>query len=130
MGLLPFILLIAPVAAAADLPPAKGVYTEDLNRGADPCTDLYEFANGSWRAQNPIPASMVRWSRRWQSGETAKDKLKEILEEASAQRTATRGSAERLIGDFYGSCMDQARGRPETQRLMIQGDPHPTGNTA
>jgi endothelin-converting enzyme/putative endopeptidase len=110
MRLLAFILLIAPAAAAAaDLPPAKGIYTEDLNRGADPCTDLYEFANGSWRAQNPIPASMVRWSRRWQSGETTKDKLKEILEEASAQRTAARGSVEQLIGDFYGSCMDQAR---------------------
>jgi len=89
--------------------PQHGVFVADLDRSADPCTDFFEFANGTWRKQNPIPASMPRWSRRWQSGETAKDRLKEILDEVAAKTDWPRASVEQLIGDFYGGCMDQAR---------------------
>ena len=40
-----------------------GIDPADLDRKAAPCDDFYEFANGTWRANNPIPASMTRWSR-------------------------------------------------------------------
>ena len=86
-----------------------GVYAEDLDRSADPCTDFFAFSNGTWRKQNPIPASMTRWSRRWKAGEDAKDQLKDILDEVSAKRDWPKASVEQLIGDFYGGCMDQAR---------------------
>ncbi|HET6180767.1 MAG TPA: M13 family metallopeptidase [Candidatus Sulfotelmatobacter sp.] len=81
----------------------------DLDRKAEPCTDFFEFSNGAWRANNPIPASMTRWSKRWQAGETSKDKLREILEEASADKSAPKGSPEQIIGDYYGACMDESR---------------------
>jgi putative endopeptidase len=94
------------------LPPPQqnlvGVYTEDLDRTADPCNDFYEFSNGAWRKANPIPASMTRWSRRWESGEKSKDRLKDILVEVSAKRDWKPGSVEQLIGDYYGACMDEA----------------------
>jgi len=86
-----------------------GVYVADLDRSSDPCSDFFEFANGTWRKQNPIPASMPRWSRRWKAGEDAKDRLKDILDEVSAKRDWPAASVEQLIGDFYGGCMDQAR---------------------
>jgi endothelin-converting enzyme/putative endopeptidase len=92
-------------AAAAQ----RGVYVEDLDRSADPCTDFFAFSNGTWRNQNPIPASMTRWSRRWKAGEDAKDRLKDILDEVSAKRDWPKAGVEQLIGDFYGGCMDQAR---------------------
>ncbi|HEY1659132.1 MAG TPA: M13 family metallopeptidase [Candidatus Sulfotelmatobacter sp.] len=86
-----------------------GIDVSDLDRKADPCNDFYEFANGTWRANNPIPASMTRWSKRWQAGETSKDKLREILETAVADTNAPKGSTDQIIGDYYGACMDESR---------------------
>jgi len=84
------------------------IHAEDLDRSADPCTDFHEYANGTWRKNNPIPASMSRWSRRWEAGEAAKTQLKDILEAASQRRDWPKGSPEQLIGDFYGACMNEA----------------------
>jgi endothelin-converting enzyme/putative endopeptidase len=86
-----------------------GIDVNDLDRSADPCNDFFQFANGTWRKNNPIPASMTRWSKRWQAGETAKDKLRDILEDAEKQTNAPKGSTEQLIGDYYGACMDTAK---------------------
>ncbi len=101
---------IASVTLAADpLPPPMGVQVGDMNRKVEACTDFFEYANGTWRAENPIPASMSRWSRRWQAGESSKDKLEAILKETSSNPTTARGSVERLTGDFYSACMNEAK---------------------
>jgi endothelin-converting enzyme/putative endopeptidase len=86
-----------------------GVQLGDLDRSADPCADFPEYASGGWHKQNAIPAYMDRWSRRWQSGENAKDQLKEILDNVSKKTDWPKGSVEQLIGDYYGSCMDESR---------------------
>ncbi len=99
----------AAPAAGAGAVAQTGVFVGDIDRDADPCTDFFEFANGAWRAQNPIPPSMPRWSRRWQSGELAKDQLKGILDEVSARTDWPAAGVEQLTGDFYASCMDEAR---------------------
>jgi putative endopeptidase len=103
------LLLASCVPMFAQDPAPKGVETGDIDRAADPCTDFFQFANGKWRAENPIPPSMVRWSRRWQAGEAAKEQLKGILDDVSRKTDWPRGSAEELIGDYYASCMDEGR---------------------
>jgi endothelin-converting enzyme/putative endopeptidase len=84
----------------------KGIDVADLDKKVDPCNDFYEYSNGTWRAQNPIPNSMDRWSRRWKAGETNKDQLKIILDDVSS-RAATKGTPAQLTGDFYAACTNQ-----------------------
>ena len=67
-------ILLLGTASAADTA-QKGIELSDMDRKADPCTDFFEFANGAWRAANPIPASLPRWSRRWAAGESTKEQL-------------------------------------------------------
>ena len=105
MRLIAAVFLVANAGAVGAAP--TGVYVEDISTKAEPCTDFFEFANGAWRERNPIPDSMVRWSRRWASGELAKDQLKVILDDISAQATWPQGSVEQLVGDHYAACMDE-----------------------
>ncbi|HWX55722.1 MAG TPA: M13 family metallopeptidase [Verrucomicrobiae bacterium] len=111
MRLVKLLMVLAACSAIVfcQAPAQHGIQPGDLDRAADPCTDFFQYANGTWRAQNPIPASMSRWSRRWQAGELSKDQLKDILQDVSRRHDWPAGSVEQLIGDYYGSCMDEAR---------------------
>src|ERR1700727_1650316 len=99
-------LLVAPLRAQDK--PLHGIDLSDLDRKAKPCDDFYDFANGSWRAKNPIPASQVIWSRRWAAGEATKDVLHGILDDATAKAPKEPPkSTDRLIGDYYAAALDQ-----------------------
>src|SRR5262245_16465966 len=89
-----WLLLLAP-ALAAD--------------AGEPCTDFYVYANAGWLAANPIPQGQSRWSPRSAGRAANQQRLQALLEEAAARRDAPTGSAERLAGDFYASCMDETR---------------------
>ncbi len=95
---------VAPEPARAQ----SGVAAGDVNRSVDPCTNFYEFANGTWRAENPIPPSSPRWSRRLAAREGNRRHVRELLEELAAKKDWPGGSAEQLLGDHYASCLDEA----------------------
>ena len=86
----------------------KGVELGDLNRTVDACTDFYEFANGTWRAENPIPDSMPQWSRRLAAREVNRQRVQSVLEQVSEKKDWTPGSVEQIVGDYFASCMDEA----------------------
>lgn len=85
----------------------RGIEVFDLNRKVDPCSDCLENSNGTWPANNPIPAFMSRWSRCWAASERKKEHLKNILDEVSRQQDWAAGSVGQLICDPYAACMDE-----------------------
>ncbi|MBO9664853.1 M13 family metallopeptidase [Dokdonella sp.] len=84
-----------------------GIDPSDIDRNADACTDFFQYANGAWRASHPIPQYMDRWSKRWESGELNKQRVRDLLADMAAKRDWPAGSAEQLSGDFYAACMDE-----------------------
>lgn len=102
------IMLATTVAVASAQTAQRSIEVGDLKTAVSPCDNFYEFANGTWRAQNPIPASMDRWSRRWKAGEENKDRLKLVLDDLSAQVNAAKGSPAQVAGDFYAACKNVA----------------------
>ena len=105
VGILLGVMLGGAAAAAAA---QHGIMAGDIDHDAAACTDFFEYANGSWRKDHPIPDYMDRWSRRWESGEINKEHVRDILAEVSAKSDWPAGSADQLSGDFYAACMNES----------------------
>ena len=109
-----FIFVAFPLAAALGVTKpglaqssagaAPAVELASLDRTADPCNDFYQFACGGWIAGHPIPADRSGWARFDELQDRNNELLHRILETAAAKPTAET----RKIGDYYGSCMDEA----------------------
>jgi putative endopeptidase len=85
----------------------RGIEVVDLDRATEPCDNFYGFANGSWRAANPIPKGAQRWSLRTSAREANRTQLIGLLEELAAREHRAQGSVEQQLGDFFGSCMNE-----------------------
>jgi len=83
----------------------KGVDVAALNTKAKPQEDFYDFANGGWIKNNPIPASEGRWTAFNIVAERNNELLKRILENAATTKS-TPGSNTDKIGTFYRVAMD------------------------
>jgi putative endopeptidase len=86
---------------------SKGFDTSRMNSSAEACTDFFEFANGTWLKNTPIPPAYSRWGSFNVLAENNRDIMKSVLDSASKTRGA-KGSDAQLIGDFYLSCIDEA----------------------
>lgn len=88
----------------------RGVPTQNIDRATNACTDFDAYANGRWRAENPMPATESTWAIRTFTQEETRVRLRTIAEEDAAKSEALQlGSPGRLTGDFYASCIDQPR---------------------
>ncbi|MBC5993502.1 M13 family metallopeptidase [Pontibacter cellulosilyticus] len=84
----------------------RGLELANLDTTVNPCTDFYQYANGGWIKNNPIPASESAWGSFNELADKNNAVLREILREASSNTTAPKGSAAQMIGDFYAAGMD------------------------
>src|SRR6185312_14722052 len=78
-----------------------------MDKNVNPCDDFYEYAGGTWRKNNPIPADQARWGRFNELAEYNRQILHQILEKASAN-DPKRTPVMQKIGDMYQSCMDES----------------------
>lgn len=108
-----FVALVLTVTGTAGTAGAQGKYRQtmpldpaNLDRGVNACVDFYQFANGGWIKNNPIPAAFSRWGSFNELEEKNQSELTMILERAAADAGANRTAATRMLGTYYASCMD------------------------
>lgn len=92
----------APVLSA-------GFDIENMDKTIKPAEDFYQYVNGNWLKNNPVPESESRWGSFNELHEKNTVKLRAILEEAAAEKTAPAGSNKQKIGDFYSMAMDSVK---------------------
>lgn len=105
--LLAFALGLAVVAQTDNS--GRGFDTSRMDRTAAACNDFYQFANGNWMKTTEIPAAFSNWGSFNILAENNRKTLREILEAAAAKTGAAKGSNEQKIGDYYASCIDEAK---------------------
>src|SRR6478672_6248418 len=95
------------VGQSADASRPRTLDVGGMDTSAAACTDFYQYADGKWLASNPIPSDRPRWGPSDELRLRNQNDLREILEKLAADKSAPKGSDERKLGDFYGSCMDE-----------------------
>lgn len=92
----------APVLSA-------GFNMDNIDSTAKPNDDFYQFVNGNWMKNNPVPASESRWGSFNELYEKNTVKLRAILDESAADKSAAAGSNKQKIGGFYSLAMDSVK---------------------
>ena len=85
--------------------PANDILASHLDTAVSPGEDFFEYANGGWIKQNPIPASESGWGIGNLVQEELYTRLRKINEEA-VEKNTTAGTITQKIGDFWKSAMD------------------------
>jgi putative endopeptidase len=94
-------------ASEPALPYTPSLQLDSMDKSIDPCVNFYQYACGVWRQKNPIPADQTSWSVYGKLYQDNLNFLRGILEQA-ARGSNERDAVAQKIGDFYGSCMDEA----------------------
>jgi putative endopeptidase len=99
--------------------PTSGVDPTKFSTTIRPQDDLYQYVNGRWIEETPMPEDKARYGTFDVLNDMSEEAIREILEES---RTAPEGSEARKVGDLYSSFLDEeainARGaRPLAGRV-------------
>src|SRR6478672_119701 len=103
------LLLVVAFSVTAILGQSAHFDTANLDTKTAACADFYQYANGGWLAANPIPAAYSAWGVGNLLDERNREVLHQILEDAAKNTAAKKGSNEQKVGDYYASCMDEAK---------------------
>jgi putative endopeptidase len=111
-----FTLTLSTLTASAaapgnsDTPPPEPSFSIGyMDRSMDPGKDFYQFADGTWAKNNPVPADKSRWASFTELAERNWYLIHEILDSAAADSAAPAHSPRREVGDFFASAMDTNR---------------------
>ena len=117
-SLIAFILLIA-LGVATVFGQGRGYDPASMDKTTAACTDFYQYSNGTWLKNTPIPPAYSSWGSFNVLAENNRKILHDIFEEAAKKTNAARGSNEQKIGDFYASCVDEARREAEGMKPLV-----------
>ena len=86
----------------------KPIDPANMDISVKPCDNFFQYANGAWLKNNPIPAAYNQWGSFNILAEQNNEILKSILEDAETDKSAPIGSNKRKVGDFYAVGLDSA----------------------
>ncbi len=82
----------------------KYIDKSNMDPSVKPGDNFYMYANGNWLKNNPVPASKTRWGSFDVLREESSQRLRTLLQQASANTAKDRIT--QMVGDFYASGMD------------------------
>lgn len=112
-------LAFGTLATSAQVPPPIPIprfSTQHMDRSVSPRTNFFLFANGSWVANNPVPAHKARWASFDELSERNWQLLRTLLDDAANHPDPNPRSPRRQVGDFFASALDTNR----VERLALR----------
>jgi putative endopeptidase len=111
MRLNKIILLVTTIGCSTSfaVEPTNTLHLDWIDSKVPLQQNFYGYANGNWQKQHPIPPEYASWSVFHELYEDNLKKIRQILEQAAADKKAVPGSIEQKVGDFYYSGMDEER---------------------
>jgi predicted metalloendopeptidase len=98
-----FLILVTGPQVSHGLDPAN------MDTGVNPCADFFQYAVGAWEKRTTIPAEYGKYGVDQEVEARTSAVLKAIVEDAAADRSASKGSERQKVGDFFAAGMDEAR---------------------
>jgi putative endopeptidase len=91
-----------------------------MDQSVRPQDDFFQFANGTWCKNNPVPNVESRWGSFNELDKRNKEILLELLKTSSMKNAAT-GSQDQILGDFFTSYTDmETRNSKGNEPLKIK----------
>lgn len=78
-----------------------------MDNSVKPCADFFQYSNGTWIKNNPIPADRTSWGAFNELRDRNLTALNQVAMAAAFNPTPDQNS--KLVGDFYMSAMDTAK---------------------
>ena len=85
-----------------------GINSEDLDLTVSPGHDFDQYANGGWKAKNPLPGDKSRYGTFDKLRDEAEKQLQSLFDKITTGVHET-GSIGRKIADFYNEGMDTVK---------------------
>ncbi|HWN08345.1 MAG TPA: M13 family metallopeptidase [Pyrinomonadaceae bacterium] len=113
------LVLLAALGVSVAFGQGRGYDPLNMDKTTPACTDFYQFANGTWLTKTAIPPAYSSWGSFHVLAEKNRTAMHEILEAAAKKTNAVKGSNEQKIGDFYASCLDEAKREAEGMKPLV-----------
>ncbi|KAF9072903.1 hypothetical protein BDP27DRAFT_1381918 [Rhodocollybia butyracea] len=101
-----------PVCLTGDCIILSASILSSLDTSQDPCENFYEFANGGWLQDHPLPADKGSFGNFALLAQDNEHVIQRILEDKSSTPYLTASDDEKILAKlrgFYSSCMNETK---------------------
>ena len=85
----------------------KSIDLSNLDTSVSPSENFYQFANGGWLKNNPIPDEFSRYGTFDKLREDNRKTVHEIIQEVADEAGTTGDHISKLVGSFYKTADNQ-----------------------